>query len=141
MYVLYLNPVFRDAIKAQHLSMKEATDVKLLGKYFSYDDINVMSRETDVLLNSIDLKNYGFINLLEDRVYCDDGYPDEMRTELLSNNILCEAIDTNTIVLYADSIGVRKQRATIENVFNALALIMPVNSIMQCRQFQQYMLL
>lgn len=158
MKVLYINPLFHTAIKAEQIPLKEVVKYENLQKYFSYDDISAMELETYLIVNSSALKRYELQSIFEDRsntapaqcsadgVYKPFIYSlseielEELRVELSNATYKCEAVDGNTIVLYADSAESPHPRETIENVFNALALIMPVNSVLQSRQYQQYML-
>lgn len=144
MKVIYLNEIYRDAVLAHGLDLKSMSDVDTLHKHFSYEDVSQIVLETEALLETLPLKRYGFVSAISDNMpvasstYVDNI--DSMRKELSSSVCDCVAVDSNTVVLYAYSNGVSPKRGTIENVFNALALIMPVNAVMQTGQYQQYIL-
>lgn len=65
MKVLYINPLFHTAIKAEQIPLKEVVKYENLQKYFSYDDINAMELETYLIVNSSALKRYELQSILK----------------------------------------------------------------------------
>jgi hypothetical protein len=143
MKAVYLSETFRNALTANGLPIRSIKSLEDLHKYFTYDDCYVIKCETEALLNTNALVGYKFESLLVDEDAPYSAPPakviDSMRKELSDATFKCVAVDPNIVVLYAYSMT-PPQRGCIENVFNALALIMPVNAVMQTGQYQHYIL-
>lgn len=142
MYVLYLNPLYYNAIVAHGLPFKDVVNLDIMNKLFSYDDLKEMTRETFALTKTIELAPYGLTPVVfQDSKYTESDLAliEETRVKLANTIFDCIPVSENTVILYANSSSTQSKQSTIENVFNALALIMSVNKVLSTNQYQQYL--
>lgn len=145
MKIVYLNETYASALAALNVPPTSLTKPLDFFKYFSYEDVWIIAANTLAILSEKGLDNLGFTSLFDNT----GDYPgpyvnlvnidvDSMRKELSSSKCRCTAVDANTVVLYACSENTQSDLSVAEHVFNALALIMPVDAVMQTGQYQQH---
>ena len=146
MRAIYLNSAFVEAIEAQGLNIKNLADQEVMNRYFSSTDQYIMEVETTIVLSTYPLVNSGIVSYWGGEVVETSHNSDSTKNAYTahadvvadSRKLLCAPYDETTIVLYATKDAVEVNRNPIENVLMALALIMPVQAVMQTAQFGHY---
>ena len=147
MNVLYLNPTFHTALLSQSVPIKEIFEKDALDKYLSYQDQELILRQTEALLKLNLLKDYDLHpKVSSDQIYIRSSYDhrnSEDRAIRVSvsedaHRLQALAVNSELVVLFYDPANAAEEKSTIENVFCALASITSMQSVMKTKLFRQY---
>jgi hypothetical protein len=99
--------------------------------------------QTECILSANEFLGKGFESAFSDRPYTENQESESEQTRLRSlvrdNQLNAVALSDGVVLLYDVSEGgVSKDETTLENIFNALALITSVEQVMQTEQYQLF---
>lgn len=148
MKVLYLSAMYHEALVAMDVSIKELNSHAAVDRIFNGTDQQTIYLETEALISHPMFKPFGLNSFRDESelgYYIPEGSPEMSEAVESVNNDLSGvkalALEGDKLVLYVNTTSEQSQdvkEEVLESILNALALIKPVDAVMQTKFFGSF---
>jgi hypothetical protein len=159
MKVMVLNETLVNALTAQNVPLESVADEDVFFKHLTHNDYSIVVLQTDHFIRQFEkrhrehsplkgaLCNWAEMVVSENsdifghlRETLTDGQIEDLVSDInpFLEKLACKMVDEKTALLYADPSSLEHGRDTLENIFCAMALIMPVNAVMKSQLYGHY---
>jgi len=159
MKVMVLNETLVNALTAQNVPLEAVANEDVFFKHLTHSDYEVVGLQTEYCIRHFEkrlpaqsplrgaLQNWAAMTVTERGdtfTRINETLTEGQLTDLLSDiepfveKLACKMVNEKTAILYADPSSLEHGRDTLENIFCAMALIMPVNAVMKSQLYGHY---
>lgn len=158
MYVMMLPPVIHEAAVGMNLTLTQLADYEVFNQHFLESDWTLCLMASELACRAIKLQTAAagapvkYIGARNSDVEPSSDYVQRLVTgpgadEAISllneqtnrfKQLQACMVDSNTVILYADPAAASSRGTTLENIFCAMALIMPVDAVMKTDLYEHY---